>query len=374
MNQGFQLWVFLRAICVLWGGVVLSSGCTREGGPDAAGSEPSGPRPAAVEVVTVSAQPMVDRVNLVGQLESEESVEVRSEIDGLIESVEFDEGHEVKQGAVLFRLRDSEQRARLHEAEANAALAEDVFRRTSQLARQNIAAASQLDRARAELSAARARVELAQVEIDRTRVRAPFDGVLGARKVSPGDRVTEATPLVRIDAVARLRLSFVIPERALSIARVGAKVELSTAAFPGETFRGEVFFVGPTLDPATRRLQLIAWVPNLDRRLRPGLFANLELVLGERSDALLIPEEAVVYDRHGTWVWRVGADDAAERVAVEVGAHQRGSVEVSRGLRIGDVIVSSGTHKVTEGAPLRLVGPKVAEPPAASPGTLGGGR
>jgi membrane fusion protein (multidrug efflux system) len=329
-----------------------------------------------VEVVTVQPQTLVDVVALVGQLESEESVEIRSEIDGVIESVGFKEGQEVRKGTVLFHLRDVEQRARLHEAEANAALAEDVFRRTTQLARQNIAAAAQLDRARADLAGGRARVELARVEIERTSVRAPFDGVLGVRHVSPGDRVTTATSLVQLDAVARLRLAFVVPEIAVPIARVGGKVKFRTAPYPGEEFTGEVFFVAPTLDAATRRLLLKAWVPNSDLRLRPGLFADLELALGERADALLVPEEAVVYDRQGSYVWRVGADGLAERVAVEVGAHRAGRVELKRGIRAGDVIVSAGTHKVTQGAPVRPAAPRLAEPPAgaASPAPLGGGR
>lgn len=365
-----------RVACVLLAGLALLASCGRgeDGAPAAPGA--GGPQPASVEVVTVAQQRMVDVVDLVGQLESEESVEIRPEIDGVIETVEFAEGQEVGKGTVLFRLRDAEQRARLHEAEANAALAEDVFRRTSQLAKQNIAAAAQLDRANAELGAARARVEVAQVEIGRTQVRAPFDGMLGGRRVSPGDRVTTATVLVQIDAVARLQLSFVIPEIALPIARVGAKLKLTTAPFPGEEFGGEVFFVAPTLDPATRRLQLKAWVPNRERRLRPGLFANLRLELGERSDALLVPEEAVVYNRQGTYVWRVGEGNVAEQAPVEVGEHQDGRVEIKRGLRVGDVIVSAGTHKVTQGATVRPVAARVAEPPAsaAAPGPVGGGR
>lgn len=356
--------------------LAVCAACGRGGGPQAGPAGGGGMPATVVEVVTVRPQPMVDVVDLVGQLESEESVEIRPEVDGVVELVAFAEGQEVKKGAVLFHLRDAEQRARLHEAEANAALAEDVFRRTSQLARQNVAAASQLDRAQADLAAARARVELARVEIERTDVRAPFDGVVGVRHVSPGDRVTTTTSLVQLDAVARLRLSFVIPEIALPIARVGSTVKLTTAPYPGEEFPGEVFFVAPTLDPATRRLLLKAWVPNPGRRLRPGLFANLQLDLGRRDDALLVPEEAVVYDRQGSYVWRVDASGLAERVAVEVGAHRGGRVELKRGVRDGDVIVSSGTHKVNPGAPIRAVEPKLAVPPPGTtgPAPIGGGR
>lgn len=350
-----------------------ASGCKRgESGPGAAGGKPPA---ATVELFTVRPEKVSDVVDLVGQLEAEEAAEIRPEIDGLLESVEFVEGQEVAKGAVLFRLRDDEQRARLHEAEAQLALAEDVFRRTSQLADRNVTAASQLDRARADLAAATARLEVAQVQLDRMQIRAPFDGVLGVRRVSPGDRVSTDTSLVQLHAVARLQLSFVVPEIAVPLAQLGRKLTLTTAPYPGEEFTGEVFFVAPSLDPATRRLQLKAWVPNPDRRLRPGLFANLKLALGERTDALLVPEEAVVYDRQGTYVWRVGADNVAKRVAVGVGAHRGGRVEITSGLRSGDTVVSAGTHKVTEGAPLQPAGPAVAEPPREEAGTapVGGG-
>lgn len=345
--------------------LALASGCGA--GPDASKGA-SGPPPATVELFTVEPQSVRDDVELVGQLEADESVEIRSEIDGVIDGIAFAEGQEVKAGAVLFRLRDDEQQARLHEAQANIALAEDTFRRTSQLAERNIAAASQLDRARADLGAARARVEVAQVEVDRTQIRAPFDGVLGVRRVSRGDRVTRETPLVQLDAVARLRLSFVIPEIAVPLAKVGREVEFTTAPFPGEKWKGEVFFVAPALDPATRRLLLAAYVANPDRRLRPGLFANLRLELGQREDAMVVPEEAVVYDRQGTFVWRVSGENVAERVPVGVGQRRDGRVEVTRGLRGGDVIVSSGTHKVTPGARVQPAGPSVAEPPSGASG------
>jgi membrane fusion protein (multidrug efflux system) len=105
-------------------------------------------------------------------------------------------------------------------------------------------------------------------------IRAPFDGVLGARLVSPGDRVSKNTGLVRIDADKRLRLSFAVPEMAVTAMRVGSPVEIAVTPWPSERFHGEVYFVAPTLDPANRRLLLKAWVPNPDRRLRPGLFAN----------------------------------------------------------------------------------------------------
>ncbi len=333
----------------------VGTSCGRGDAAGAAGH--AGPPPAAVEVFTVAAAPFHDTAQLVGQLEADESVVLKSEVPGLIDEIHFQEGQEVAKGSVLFRLRDAEQIARLHEAEAQLALARDVARRTRELKSRSVAAEAQLERADAELAAAEARVEVARVSLDKMRVRAPFDGMLGARLVSPGDRVGTNAALGQIDAVAKLQLVFTVPEIAVTLARVGAPVAVKVAPYPDETFPGEVFFVSPTLDPNTRRLTLKAAIPNPDRKLKPGLFANLEIELGVRADALRIPEEAVAYDAGGSFVWRVGKDNLAERVPVQLGLRRDGLVEIKAGLASGDTIVSAGTHKVAAGAPIAPVAP-----------------
>ena len=336
-------------------------GCTSCGRGDAVGAPGhAGPPPAAVEVFTVEPEPFHDTVQLVGQLEADESVVLKSEVPGLIEEIHFQEGQEVAKGVVLFRLRDAEQIARLHEAEAQLALARDVARRTRELKSRSVAAEAQLERAVAELAVAEARVEVARVALDKMRVHAPFDGILGARLVSPGDRVGTNAALGQIDAVAKLQLVFAVPEIAVTLARVGAPVAVKVAPYPDETFPGEVYFVSPTLDPTTRRLTLKAAIPNPDRKLRPGLFANLAIELGVRKDALRIPEEAVAYDAGGSFVWRVGEGHLAERVPVQLGIRRDGRVEIKSGLAKGDTIVSSGTHKVVAGAPVAPVAPAAA--------------
>ena len=213
------------------------------------------------------------------------------------------------------------------------------------------------DTAVAELEVARARVDLARLAVDRTEIRAPFDGVLGFRWVDPGDRVTDETPLVQIDAIERLQVSFGITEQGVAFAKRGAPIQIRVLPYPGESFAGEVFFVSPTLDPAARRLILKAWVPNADERLRPGLFADVDLEVARRENALLVPESAVVLDRHGTFVWRVDDDDTAHRVPIEVGLRKGGRVEVTMGLRPGDTVVMAGTHKVSEGEKLQAAAP-----------------
>jgi membrane fusion protein (multidrug efflux system) len=308
-----------------------------------------GPPPSVVETARVESRLFSERVEVVGQLAAAESVVIRPEIAGVVESIEFQEGQQVAAGEVLFVLRSGEQRAELREAEANRVLAADVFARTEKLSKVNVSAASELTRARAGVAAAEALVDLARVNVDRTRIRAPFDGALGARDVSPGDWVDSDVALVQIDAVDRLQLQFSLPGKAIALAQPGLKVSVQVAAYPDEDFGGAVYFISPALDTESRRLGLKAWVPNSDGRLRPGMFARVKLETERAEQALLIPESAIANDASGSYVWRVTAESLAERAAVELGTRREGQVVIVSGLASGDTIVTSGTHKVYEG-------------------------
>ncbi len=335
------------------------------GGSAESAKQKQGPPPAVVEVATVERGTVDEGLALVGQLEADESVMIRPESDGVVGSVEFREGQDVAKGAVLFRLRDEEQRARLREAEAQVALTDEAWRRAQSLAGERIVSAAELDQATANRAAAHARVDLARVELDRMTIRAPFAGVLGQRLVSPGDRVTDDTDLVQIDAVATLKLTFPVPEPIVEWVHPGMPFTVSVAPFPGERFPGTVYFAAPALDPRNRHLMLKGQVPNPDRKLRPGLFADVRLETAKHEDVLVAPESAVVYDPQGTFVWRVTGEGTAERVPVRLGLRRDGRVEVQSGLREGDRIVSAGTNKVAPGRPLEIAGPPGGAPPGS---------
>jgi membrane fusion protein (multidrug efflux system) len=348
-----------------WRRAFLSVGCglALACGSESTSSTPTGPPPAVVEAVTVTPTTVHERVELVGQLDADESVVLKPEMGGVIADVAFDEGQEVEAGALLFRLRDAEQRAVLAAAEADRVLTERAHERARQLMTQGVLAGAELDRVIAERDAARARVQHARVNMDRTEIRAPFAGMLGARLVSPGDRVSPETELVRLDAVAHLKLVFTLPEMVVGLAHVGMPLTVRVAPWPEETFAGQVYFVAPAVDTQSRRLLVKARIPNDARRLRPGLFANVQLEVEQRADRLLVPESALVQDAGGTFVWRIAEDGTAARAAVEVGLRRDGRVETLSGLTAGDRIVSAGTHKVSPGAPLRVVAPGDASAP-----------
>lgn len=340
-----------RALIVGLALALLQAGC--EGDVDASG--PGRERgPVTVESLRIEPAPLVDTAVFSGQLDAEHSVMLRPEIEGVVESIEFQQGQTVKSGDVLFRLHNREQAARLREARANRDLAHQRGKRAQQLLERDASSRDKSDVARAEVEIAEARVDLAELELSRTRIRAPFDGVVGQRLVDVGDRIEEETPLLRIDSVDRLQVTFGVSDEGLPHVGTGLKVNVWVRPYPGEKFPGEVFFVSPSLDPVNRRIWVKAWIDNSDRRLAPGLFANVDLEVRRVADALVVPESAIAIDQSGPYVWLIDADRRVSRRPIEIGLRERGIVEVIQGLSPGAEVVTAGTHKVSEGKQVEI--------------------
>lgn len=325
-----------------------------------------GPEDKSIFVETANLVPetLEVEVALTGQFEAESEVVIRSELEGVIRTIEFEEGQSVEAGDLLFTMRDEEQRARLKQAQAQERLARDVYERTQSLASRDISSIARRAEASAVLDEARATVDLAQLNLDRTSIRAPFDGVVGHRLVGPGEWVEPQTELVALASIDRLQLHYLLPEPSVRLAKVGQVVHARVVAFDGERFEGQTFFVSPSVDRATRRLLAKAWVPNPDHRLKPGMFANVDVLVLEKNDVLIVPDSALVYDRNGTYLWRVDDQGRAEKVPVEIGIRRFGRVEVLRGASQGDSIVTAGVNKVTAG--VRLASNAEATRPAGA--------
>lgn len=350
------------SLAALLASAVLGAACSGSG--DA--STPT-EKPALVEVMSITPTPFVDVAVFSGQLDAEHSVVIQPEIEGIVESIDFVQGQHVAAGAVLFTLRSREQEALLREAEANRNLARERWERSEQLLSREASSIEQRDVARAEYEIAEARVEIARLELDRTRIRAPFAGVVGEHLVDIGSRIEQETELVRLDAVDRLQVTFGISDEGLPTAKPGMKVEAWVRPYPGEKFPGEVFYVAPTLDARNRRIFVKAWIDNRDHRLAPGLFANVDLEVRRVDRAMIVPESAVALDEQGPYVWKVDDDDRVFRQPVEIGVRERGVVEIVQGLPAGTRIVSAGTHKVSEGMKVEISTQPLVERARTSP-------
>jgi membrane fusion protein (multidrug efflux system) len=307
-----------------------------------------------VEAAKVVAAPLSEQVTAVGSLLSDESVTVSSEIPGRLEDIHFVEGQPVEKGAPLFSLDDSVYRAQLSDAEAKLKLAEQTYQRTSQLFSSKYATAQSADEAVSNLAVTKAAVELARVQLEKTQIVAPFAGIVGLRHVSVGEYITAGQALVSLEAIDPVKADFRVPEKFLPAIKVGQTIRIKVGAFPGETFDGKVYAIDPRIDVAGRSLLVRAKVPNLDERLRPGLFARVTVLLKLKEDALTIPEQAIVPQGDSQFVFKI-VDGKVTLTKVTVGMRRSGQVEILDGLAVNDEVVTAGQLKLRDGTPVTIV-------------------
>ncbi|TVR51131.1 MAG: efflux RND transporter periplasmic adaptor subunit [Puniceicoccaceae bacterium] len=317
-----------------------------------AGAGGGGMPPRPVEVAEVRRQPMEQRLSLVGTLEANESVVLRSEYPGVVASIEFRDGQAVRRGDVLVRMDDRDARAQLAEAQSRQELARLVFERNQTLFESRTLPETDLDRSRADLLRAQADVERLAVRVEKAEVVAPFDGIAGARLISPGDLLTTGTEITRIDDVSQLKVDFAVPERfsdllaedSLVLVRRGEERERATAT----TAEGKVYFISSSVDRATRATQVKAVLPEPPSGFRPGMFVEVELVLRREEDALVVPETAVLSRADGTYLLRVDASSSPATIAFEpiaIGIRRDGLVQIiprNSSLGAGASVVAAG--------------------------------
>lgn len=303
-----------------------------------------------VEIASVTVGRVNDAVRAVGTLQANESVMIRPEIPGLITRVLFTEGQAVEKGMVLIELDDSELQAQVADADAQLKIARLTYDRMMQLTgNQNpFISEQQIDQAISTLGTAKANYALYQTRLAKTRIRAPFAGYVGIRRISPGDYVQPGQDLVNLEDVMTLKIDFKIPETFLTRLSIGQRIEIITDADPTHPCTGEIYVLDPRVDSSSRAVRVRARVPNTGGKLRPGLFANVNLILSEQTDALLVPEEAVIPQRDRSFVYRV-EDATARWTEVALGMRQGGLVQVLQGLHEGDRIIRVGHHKVKDG-------------------------
>lgn len=321
----------------------------------AAAAPAEAPAAIGVEVEVVATQAMPDDVSAVGSLLSNEAVVLRPEVAGRISAIRFREGTAVKQGEVLVELDAAVQQAELQQAKASLSLAEADYRRSEDLFSRKFVSQSARDEAASRLEVARATTALAQARYERTRLRAPFAGVVGIRNVSVGDYVQEGAALVNLEDIKTLKVDFRLPEHYLQRIRPGQAVEVSSDALPGQSFAASVDAIDPLVDAQGRSVVMRARLANDEGRLRPGMFARVRLILRERPAVAVVSEQALM-PSSGTvqYVYRV-EQNVVRRVEVETGSRRGAKVEIVRGLVPGDTVVTAGHQKLRDGAVVRVL-------------------
>ena len=305
----------------------------------------------AVTVAPVSQELLEDRVTTTGTLLPWEAVDLRAEVAGRVTGLNFSEGSFVREGQTLVSLDTQVLQAQIEGARTRRDLASVQAQRRRELFEIGGLSRQALDEAE---SAARVLdAELAQLsaEVRRRRIVAPFSGTIGLREVSPGAYLSPGDRVATLRITGRLRLEFTVPERYLGQVREGEPVRFTVPGQP-DPFVATVYATEPNVDPATRAFTVRARVRNPGNVLRPGAFAEVELVLDEVEGALLIPTAAVTTGADSTTVWVLRGGAAVPR-SVTTGVRTADRVQVTSGLSASDVVLTSGLNQVRPGQAVR---------------------
>lgn len=327
-----------------------------KGPPAAPGQKgPGGPGgPSPVEVVELKTSLVLEDLQAVGALRSNESVMLRPEVSGRIAAIGFRDGQPVKRGQMLIQLDAALNEAEVAQAKAELDLANSNLKRTADLASKNFVSGSAQETAASNVEVLAAKLKLAEARLAKMRIVAPFDGVVGIRNVSVGDYVKDGADLVNVEDIGVLKVDFRLPERHFTQLKSGQAVEVAADALPGARYKGGVEAINPRIDANGRSLEVRARLSNADGRLRPGMFARVRVIVGQRANALLVPEEAIVPLGDDFFVYRV-VDGKAQRVRVKLGVRRDSQVELLDGVKAGDKIVTAGMRVQRDGQPVRVL-------------------
>lgn len=331
------------------------------------------PKPV-VAVTTVLAERMdwQGSVSAVGTLQAVNGVDISASLSGLVKEIAFQSGQEVKRGQLLLRLDSEVEQSDLRSAQADQALAHITFDRNKTLLRSDTVSQSALDKAEAEYKVKVAKSAGLQAQIAKKSVYAPFDGVLGVRKVDLGQYLQPGQTIVNLQDLSLLLCDFSVSQKDLSLVTPGQPVRMTSDAWPGQVFEGEIAALEPQVDAKTGMMGVQARFPNAERRLRPGMFAKIEITRPQVDPVVVVPAAAITYALHGDAVFVVrenpGADGktvlTVERAVVELGERQNGVVVVKKGVAAGDRVVTSGQVKLENGSLVQIA----AEDPLKAPG------
>jgi membrane fusion protein (multidrug efflux system) len=360
------------------------------------------PPPATVTAEATKTESWIDRVRAIGTLVAIEGVDVAPQVGGIVTDYFFDSGHDVEKGETLVKLDTSVEEADLADNKATLQQTNLDFARHSKLVKTSAVSQAVLDQTIAKRDSAAAAVQKMEALIAQKNIAAPFAGRLGLRRVEKGQYVSAGQALVWLQALDPIWVDFPVPEGTISKFTIGSATELTAEAYPGQLFKGEVEAFDAKLGQDTRTLMVRARVPNPDRKLLPGMFANVAVLAGSAKEFVTVPRTAVTYGLYGDSVWVVkeGASEPAanpptasaepvasaiaadatptgsvpaepkltvERRFVRVGPTEGDRVAILEGVKVGEQVVTSGQLKLQPGATIKVDNSGALKAPAELP-------
>jgi len=361
------------------------------------------PPPATVTAEPAKTENWIDRVRAIGTLVAIEGVDVAPQVGGMVTDYFFDSGQDVEKGAKLVKLDTSVEEADLADRKAVLQQADIDFGRQSRLVKQADVSQATLDATIAKRDSAAAAVQRVEAIIAQKTITAPFTGRLGLRHMEKGQYMSPGQAMVWLQALDPIWVDFPVPEGTVGKFMIGSAIELAANAYPGQLFKGEVEAFDAKLGQDTRTLMVRATVPNPDRKLLPGMFANVAVLAGSANEFVTVPRTAVTYSLYGDSVWVVkegapapaaspaptaSAEPVASAVAadvtpvgsipaepkltverrfVRVGPTEGDRLAILEGVKAGEEVVTSGQLKLQPGATIKVDNSSALKPPAELP-------
>ncbi|MCD9028433.1 efflux RND transporter periplasmic adaptor subunit [Luteimonas sp. BDR2-5] len=365
-----RLFLVLLITAIVFGGVFAAKAIMGRGMNDFFDNMPQ----PAVAITAFEAEQASWETPLeaVGTLVAVNGTDVTTEAGGVVRRLSFEAGQPVKAGTVLVELNTDNELAVLRASEAAAKLAAVQRDRWQELGRDQLVSQAEVEERATQAATSLAEVEAQRALIAQKTIRAPFDGVLGIRKVNLGQYVSPGSAIVSLQSLDPIYLDFSLPEQQLPLVREGATVQAGVDALPGERFEGTITAIEPSVDPATRNFQVQATLANPDGKLRPGAFARVGLSVGGPQEVVVIPQTAVTFNPYGNAVYVVSerpadpdapaaegdADDGPTLVVrqrfIQTGATRGDLIAVTDGLKPGERVATSGLLKLRNDATVTI--------------------
>jgi len=317
------------------------------------------PPPTAVTTLVVKRETWPSTLNVIGTAEAIHGVTVSADLPGTVDKINFESGQQVKEGDILVELDTRQERAQLAAAQADYELAKITYGRQQQLVKEGVLARTEYDNASAQQKSTEAKVGEIRASIDRKTIRAPFNGVLGLRQVNLGQYLAAGQAIISLQALNPIYVNFGVPQQSTPQLKVGRALKIRSDDLPGVEFSGRITAVDSVVDQTTRNIQVQATLTNPGNRLRPGMFVQVQVSLGESRDVISLPASAINYAPYGDSVYVI-ADiqdpksgktyKGVRQQFVKVEGSRGDQVAVVSGINPGDEIVTSGVFKLRNGA------------------------
>lgn len=309
--------------------------------------------PAIVSVTRATTENWQPSIKAVGSIEAVNGIQVSNEVPGVIEAINFESGDVVSKGDVLIRLDAAIDEAALRTRRAEAQLAQQEFKRVSDLLPKRAVSQSQYDEAKANFDAAGARVNEAEAQLSKKVIRAPFDGTLGIRMVDQGEYLPTGSPIVEVNMLHPIYVDYTLSEKYLPEIDRGYPVSVTVAAVPEQVFKGKVSAINTSVNPETRTVRIRATLGNQDNLLRPGMFATIQTGQPRDNQVVTLPRTAISYNTYGNFVFVVEKNDQGElavsRRTITTGEVRNGRAAVLSGLDEGETVVAKGLLRLRAG-------------------------